>query len=489
MMTKYLFGIWTALAPVVANHLWQSTLFVIPAGLLILVLSKNHAQYRDWLWLTAPIKFLIPFFLLVSLGGHFPRPLNSPEKAGMDIAVGQVTQPFGQPTVWMGSRVGLFTAPHEAKDWPTSPLLLWLCGFLVVLLMWYSLWWVSKAMRETVTLCEGRQVEALRCQERIGGIRKRIEVLVSIVSENLPRRLSFNNKLVVLCAAGFVSFALPIAYGIATVGQTSTDSSSGNTISNGPRFEVASIKLTKTGGETVAMLNQANRFFGKNVTAEMLIQYAYRVKENQILGAPNWSKSEKYDVEAKVEKSELDKLQKLSPEERERERQEMVKNLLADRFNLVLHRDTKTLPVYVLVIGKNGPKLRESQPGDTYSNGIQGPDGRPAGAGMLVVRAGQITAQAVSISRLAEILSRQLGRTVIDKTGLTGKYDFTLELPQDDGHAPMLRGDQSDSTLPTETSGPSVFTTIQDQLGLKLESEKGPGEILVIDHVQKPSEN
>jgi uncharacterized protein (TIGR03435 family) len=171
--------------------------------------------------------------------------------------------------------------------------------------------------------------------------------------------------------------------------------------------------------------------------------------------------------------------------------------LLADRLKLKLSHDSKELPVYALVVAKNGPKLQEAKPGDTYPNGIKAPDGKPAGgAGMMRMGPGQLTGQGLPMESLAQLLSEQLGRTVLDKTGLKGKYDFTMTWTPDPNEGMMRMGPgpgpggppNNDAALP-DSSGPSLFTAIQEQLGLKLDSTKGPVDILVVDHVEKPSEN
>jgi uncharacterized protein (TIGR03435 family) len=170
----------------------------------------------------------------------------------------------------------------------------------------------------------------------------------------------------------------------------------------------------------------------------------------------------------------------------------MLQALLADRFKLSIHRETKELPVYALVAAKNGPKLQEAKADATYPNGIKGPDGVARG-GMMRIGGGEVTGQGLPIANLTRMLSQQLGRTVIDKTGLTGKYDFTLQWTPDESQGPMFKGADGappgGNPAPPESSGPSLFTAIQEQLGLKLESQKGPVEIIVIDHVEKPSQN
>jgi uncharacterized protein (TIGR03435 family) len=234
---------------------------------------------------------------------------------------------------------------------------------------------------------------------------------------------------------------------------------------------------------------------GTNVTVQMLLRLAYGVQDNQISDAPTWVNSESYNIEARLENSVADEIRKMGEEQRKVERQHMLQALLADRFRLTVHRETKDLPVYALVVAKNGPKLRKAKSGDTYAEGFKGIDGLPAGPHQMILRGrGEFKAQAQPVSALARALSLALGRPVVDKTGLTGSYDITLEWTPDEIHSATMKdsagGQQpTDSTPASEASGPSIFTAIQEQLGLKLESQKGSTEVLVIDHVEKPSEN
>lgn len=261
-------------------------------------------------------------------------------------------------------------------------------------------------------------------------------------------------------------------------------------------YDVASIKPNKSSGmrQMIRMMYRPDGLSATNVTLQMLITQAYGVNDFQLSGAPEWMKSDHYDVEAKMEKSLADQLKGLTPEQGRPKRQHMMQALLADRCKLTLHRETRELPVYALVVGKNGAKVHEAKPGDAYANGFQGFEGHPLGAGLWVMNRGgptTITSQGVAISQVVELLSQQLGRTVLDRTGLTGKYDFTLEWkPEED--TPVFNGPNGGAPPNAATpgsSGPSLFTAIQEQLGLKLDSQKGPVEILVIDRIEKPSEN
>ena len=211
-----------------------------------------------------------------------------------------------------------------------------------------------------------------------------------------------------------------------------------------------------------------------NVTAKALIATAYNVEGDQISGGPDWAGSAGYDIQAKVTSFDPPDSHQLTKVQRS----QMLQSLLADRFKLAIHYETKEAPVYELTIGKGGPKLHEAKPGDTYPNGPKGPDGI-SHAGMIMFNGpGQFTAQAVPTSNIADFLAATLHQPVIDKTGLTGKYDFTLQFTPDNIPASA-----------PDPGGPSIFTAVQEQLGLKLDSTRGPVKSIVIDHIERPSEN
>jgi uncharacterized protein (TIGR03435 family) len=254
-----------------------------------------------------------------------------------------------------------------------------------------------------------------------------------------------------------------------------------------PAFDVVSVKPNKSDGNMVRIMAKPDGYSASNVSLKMLVQAAYGIREDLISGAPSWADSARFDIDAKVAGSDVDALKKLSPEQRRL----ILQPLLADRFKLKAHTETKQLPVYELVLAKGGSKLKEATAGDTYANGIKGPDGVGRG-GMMRVGRGQLTAQAVPMTSLANMLSQQLHRTVLDKTGLTGKYDLELNWTPDQGSDPMFKGPEGSpqrGDAAPDASGPSIFTALQEQLGLKLQSAKGPVETLVIDHVEMPSEN
>lgn len=257
-----------------------------------------------------------------------------------------------------------------------------------------------------------------------------------------------------------------------------------------PEFAVASIKPDKSGSNGVRIMFGTDGFTATNIPVKFLIREALGVNDDQISGEPDWVGGTSFDIDAKVDGADVAAMKDLSFDQR----REMVLALLVDRFGLKYHQETKELPVYALVVAKGGPKIHAAKPGDTYPNGLKGPDGK-SGAGMMMMNGdGQLTAQGVAVANLVRMLSQRTGRTVIDKTGLTGNYDFTLQLPA--MHGPMPMPHPKDGAAPGAEDGASddsgeasIFTDVEDQLGLKLESQKAPLPVYVIDHIEQPSEN
>lgn len=256
--------------------------------------------------------------------------------------------------------------------------------------------------------------------------------------------------------------------------------------SAGPQFEVASVKPAAPDqrGQFVRIA-PGGRLTGKNITLKDLIQNAWRIQSFQISGGPSWIDSAHWDISAKPETTP-------KPDDLPL----MIQALLKDRFLLTLHQETKELPMYALVVkkeGKLGPGLTESKEGSCTPIDMSKPPpppepGKLRGCGAMMMSPRQLTATATSISSLGPSLSRILGRTVIDKTGLTGKYDMVLQWTPDESQA-IRTGPDAPPSPPSDSAPPSIFTALQEQLGLKLESQKGPVQIFVIDRAEKPSEN
>jgi uncharacterized protein (TIGR03435 family) len=246
-------------------------------------------------------------------------------------------------------------------------------------------------------------------------------------------------------------------------------------------FEVATIKPNKS-DIAPAALTTDDGIDMRNIPLGILLGVAFGMSADRITGGPDWM-NDRYDVSAKMDPDVADALKKLNPLDRRAARLSMFQALLADRFKIVYHRDTKELPVFLLVVAKGGPKLQEGKPADA-SPDVAG----STGTGTLQFgQNGLMTFKAMPLSSLLLVLSQQVGRTVLDKTGLTGRYDFTWQFNQ--SAAPGGgRGGPNPSASP-DAEPASIFTVLQEELGLKLDSGKGPVEIIVIDHIERPSGN
>lgn len=203
---------------------------------------------------------------------------------------------------------------------------------------------------------------------------------------------------------------------------------------------------------------------------------AYKVLPFQCLGGPAWLGADRYDIDAKPDSAVAEQLMKLSWKERGPIQQRMQQELLADRLKLRTHFETREMTIFELVIAKGGLKMQEAKPGDGYANGLRRGDGKPFGGRVFMMGNGSITAQGMALDNLVLNLPGLTGHLVENKTGLTGVYDFTLHYSATD-------------PAPPDSRAPSIYTALEEQLGLKLEPKKGPVKVLVIDHVERPSEN
>jgi uncharacterized protein (TIGR03435 family) len=249
-----------------------------------------------------------------------------------------------------------------------------------------------------------------------------------------------------------------------------------------PEFEAVSIKPNKSGDRQSAMRGApGGRLIATNVPVRRLITWAYQVRDFQISGEPAWADSERYDVETKSEGNpRFDFIQPTL--------ETMFRGVLADRFKLTLHRETKELPVYSLVIAKNGPKIHAVDEG----NCPEVPNQQNPCRFLRNTKFGQLTGEKAPMAALTVTLSALTQTIMVDKTDLKGSFSYKLDwtpyLPQ-----PQAPGgaNQAMPAVPFDPSSfvPAISTALQEQLGLKLEPGKGPVEILVIDHVERPSGN
>jgi uncharacterized protein (TIGR03435 family) len=235
-----------------------------------------------------------------------------------------------------------------------------------------------------------------------------------------------------------------------------------------PGVEVSTIKPTKPDEQRFMLVFNGGHFKTTNISLSKLLAFSYGVHSKQLIGLPPWAETDKYDIDAKPDTEGTPNKQQL---------QVMVQKLIADRFSLKFHQDKRELPVYVLSVAKTGAKLTKSE---NQSGGLPGFGLR--GMGALMVHNS-------TMSEFAGMMQETvMDRPVIDQTELEGKYDFTLNWTPDDS---QFGGMPAKMPPPTDNANPppNLYTAIQEQLGLKLDAIKAPADVMVIDHVEKPSEN
>jgi uncharacterized protein (TIGR03435 family) len=250
-----------------------------------------------------------------------------------------------------------------------------------------------------------------------------------------------------------------------------------------PAWDVSTIKPSQPDSRGSMMMFTPDGIRITNVPLLVIVREGFDLEDDRIFGGPAWAKTSFFDIEAKVVPEDAPKLKNLTPEQRF----QMVIALLQDRCGLKFHHETRDMPVYDLVVAKGGSKLTPSKPDPPA-----GDSGEKRGNHMLMMHGrGHIESTGTDIHGLTRILSVQFHRTVIDKTGLAGNFDYKLDWTPDDAAPAMAKA--SDASLSdnasTETAGPSLFTALEEQLGLKLESSKGPVDVVVIDQLEQPTAN
>lgn len=253
-----------------------------------------------------------------------------------------------------------------------------------------------------------------------------------------------------------------------------------------PSFEVASVKPNKSVNVRPSEEFFPNRYLGAHVTLRVLIHAAYGIPSpygqcHYLEGGPNWIDSEYFDVEGKVGDGTIPA--SLAAKDRNDQIRLMLQTLLADRFQLKVHREIKEVPVYEMVVSRNGPKLHKAT-GERECPGI--PVGSTACPARLSGGMGRgITAKALDLSELSQFLSGFADRPILDRTGIAGLFDIKTTPWRPDRYGPHFAAEThvDPEVLPT------IFTMLQEQLGLRLVSSRGPVEVVVIDHVEPPSEN
>jgi len=549
----------------VINHLWQSTVFAVGAGMLALAFRRNRAQVRYWLWLSASVKFLVPFALLTSLGSLAPRPAVVEERIAPPAVAIRIVQlaerlseapPLASPRSevpwlpfawscgfagvamlrlrgWARVReavrasmpvnlaaavevrsasgllepgvVGIFrpilllpdgiaekltpaqleaVLAHELCHVRRHDNLISAVHMLVEMLLWFHplVWWIGARLVEEreracdeevlrlggdpreyahaiLNVCKLYVESPLTCVAGVTGsnLKKRIE---AIMTNRILPSLSIGKK-ITLVGAGLAALAAPVVVGVLRAQPT-------------PKWEVTAVRRCEdapAGTRGGASNSSPGRLSltCQNLRGFILKAYVSFAKgqadlslaasKTAIEGGPAWINTERYEIDAKAE-SDASVGMMQGP---------MLQALLEDRFRLKLRRDTREIPVYNLAVAKGGLKLPRSE---TQSC----PAERPS---CFVVLSGEIPMEVrnMTIDQFTKVLLPVVvDRPVIDKTGLAGLFDFRLRYTRDD-------------TADNPDGSPSIYTAVQEQLGLKLEPAKGPGEFLVIDSVERPSEN
>jgi bla regulator protein BlaR1 len=321
-------------------------------------------------------------------------------------------------------------------------------------------------------VCEFYLESPLVCAAGVTGsnLKKRIE---AIMVHRIASKLNSGKKLL-LAVMGVAGMVGPIIFGLlhptpssATQAQNTTTAASG--------FESISLRLNTTGeamppfkitsnppGTGVGVMFNPDKFLATNAPLPTLIRVAYGVEGFQITGGPDWLSTKRYDVVAKFNNPNGEVRSKVVMDQRRLS----IQGFLAERFKLVLHHENRQAPAYVLTVA-NDSKLHEAKAGETYANGIKLPSGQPMGPGLWTYNEGGLAGQGVSMEELAQYLSQQLGRAVVDETGLKGHYDFTLHWTG------------------IENQAANLLAAVPKDLGLALNPQIAPVETLVIDHAEE----
>lgn len=584
------------ISPLFINHLWQSSCFALVAGLLTFVLRRHSPKVRYWVWLSASLKFLIPFALLVSLGSVVPRPARHPLSVAAPVfpdTLVQIAEPFSPilkvpvpvsaPLHWAPIAIGVVWAlgfliitlarwrgwlriraalrggtpielPIPVRALITSgtvepgivgflhPVLVLpaqllerlnprqlgailtheLCHvrrrdnffaavqMLVEAVFWFHplVWWIGSRMVEERELACDEEVLRMGCDpaDYVEGILKVCRFyaesplpcvsgvtgadvkkrLRSILSGSIARELNGVKRLA-LTTIGLAALTVPVLIGMLNAPAIRAQ----NSPAVASKFEVASVRPTSSTDGRALLQATPGRLALRNLAPRRLILIAYDIQDTQLAGDPSWIDSDHYDIVAKADGN---------PSVQQMEGP-MLRALLEERFRLALHRETRQLPVYKLSVGKSGPKFQPTKEGSCtpYVTSAPPPITRqgeplPNLCGFRRTAADPanriLDGQGITMSYLATTLSRTyistLGRNVIDGTGLTGMFDIYLKWAID---PPTTTPGDAGNATPPDLAGPSIFTAVQEQLGLTLEPTKGPVEVLVIDHIEKPSGN
>ena len=561
-----------------SNHLWQSTLFALAAGLLAFALRRNRPEVRFWLWFAASAKFLLPFALLTSLGTRMPAPAPRAMPPAVTQAVVQIAEPFSAPAdiipsraawrpgllllawvcgsvavaairfrAWLRLRAGLcsgspvvmpavvglwrprlllpagieerLTPPqlaavvaHEMCHVRRRDNLLAAIHMVVEAAFWFHplVWWIGARLVEEreracdeevlrqgsdpdvyaeaiLNVCKLYAETPLPCVAGVTGadLKKRI---AAILGGGAAQRLNRTKKLAI-AAAGIAALAAPVLVGILKTPALRAQAT--------PKFEVASIKPCDSAGGrgrsgAPVRAESPDRLSVDCQTVAQMVQRAYGATPSApVSGGPAWVTSDRYAIEAKAE----------GAQSRQTLYGPMLRALLEDRFRLQLHRESRQIPVYLMTVAKNAPKLQETpegrcSPDPKVLEAAVAAGQRPSPCGIVFARKESmpgifvVSTRGLSLPSVAEELTRFLDRPVIDRTGVDGRFDLRAEFAPDET-TPGLRSraffapPDGGAAVP----GAPILNALEKQAGLHFEPSGGAREFLVIDRVEKPAEN
>jgi len=503
---------WTAAAPVPATSLLPEVLWCIWAcGFLGIAGSWwiRWRRLRAAVWAGEPLHLDIPIparfspsVLEPGIFGVFRPVLVLPEGIFERLTPDQLEAVIAHEMSHVRHRDNLAAAVHmlvETVFW-FHPLV-WFIGRRMVSEREHAcdeevlrLGNAPKVYAEGIlNVCKLYVESPLACASGVTGadLKKRI---AAIMTNRMGRRLNFARKLA-LAAVGAAAVAGPLMVGMMDAPAIRAQGAPGER----PSFEVASVKPAAGGPGVSIGVDRSGEFHTTNAPLLTLIGYAYDVQSFQVYAAPAWVRTERYDIVAKREVVKPEGPPKReSVESMSADIKLRVQMLLEDRFQLRVHRETKELPVVAVVAAKGGPKL---QPSACVTVDLQHPppplkpgEPRPAFCGNMGQHPSDhgltITGTGTSMADLVRWLGFQTGRTMIDRTGYTAKFNFTMEwTPDTVSGTPGPEAPPETAAPSSDPGGPSLASALQQQLGLKMESTKGPVEVLVIDRVEKPSGN
>jgi len=581
------------------NHLWQSSGFALLAGLVACLLRRNSAKVRYWVWLSASVKFLLPFALLVNLGSLVPRPASRAESVAGPVfsdAVVRIAEPLSSAS---NARVPVYASLHWV---PVAVGVVWALGFLMIAvsrwrgwmrvraalrvgtpielpipvralitpgaeepgvvgflrpvlvlpaqllehlnpsqlvailthemchvrrrdnffaavhmgveaIFWFNplVWWIGARMVEErelacdeevlrkgcepadyvegiLKVCRFYTESPLPCVSGVTGadVKKRLH---AILAGSIADELTAGKK-VVLAAMGLAVLSAPIVIGVLTAPWIQAQNAPANT----PKFEVASIRacaeplnvsasgVGSSPGRLATQCNELLNLIGNAYNSFADGRRNPHAGDAPINGGPSWAHSASYDINATAEGNPGVPMM-LGP---------MMQRLLEDRFQLKLHRQTSEGPVFFLTVARGGPKLQPFTEGSCTPWSVPPPPLQPGTkycGNMINGLSPSVEALGTTLDEFSKTLRVVLDRPVIDKTGITGRFDihvgFSREGTALDGFRPL-----NGPPLAADPRGPtSIFTALQDQVGLRLESGRGPVDTLVIDHIERPTEN